>query len=985
MKASKMLGKIRLTGKMIAAMMIAGLVPLTVASIVNTVLATNALQDAAVTQLGSLTSVKKNQVESYFDQIRKQAITFSEDRMVVDAMRDFNVSFDSLGSMYGGVAPDLRMMGQEVDNFYEKKFKQQFNIKNNRDVETDSLAPLTPSQIVAQYYYIANNPHPLGNKDNLQSANDGSAYSQVHAEYHESFHNYQKKFGYYDIFLISAQSGEIVYSVFKEIDFATSLISGPYRNTNFARAYQDALELPPGDAAVLVDFEPYLPSYDGPASFIASPIYNGSKLEGVLVFQMPLDEINGIMQQSDGLGESGETYIVGSDQLMRSQSRFIEENTILSRKIDTTATQAIVRGESGSGVFNNANGVEAISAFIPLAIEGMDWGLVAEIDKSEALAAISSLIIGASIVGALAVFALAIMAVTFARTLTRPVANAVQLAQNIAQGELRNELPEPSSDEIGELIGALGSMQDNLRAQIESDREALAVNGRIREALDNVSGCVMIADNSQNVIYANDAMTALFGTLESGVRASLPGFSAANIVGTDVANLHPRGANWRSELSALRNEVSEEVSLGQHTLKLVSNPVNSKDGERLGTVIEWTDRTAELSIEDEVQAVVQSALDGDLGQRISLEGKSGFFERLSTGVNQLVGVADSVVQDTITVLGGMAGGDLSKQINGDYEGSFKTLKDDVNATINKLTEVVTTIQSGAGSVKSGADEISQGNLDLSQRTEEQAASLEETAASMEEMTSTVRNNAESASEANRVAHSAREQAEKGGAVVHQAVAAMDEINSSSKQIADIIGVIDEIAFQTNLLALNASVEAARAGDQGRGFAVVASEVRNLAGRSATAAKEIKDLIEDSGRKVDDGSRLVNESGEVLQEIVDGVGKVSEIVSDIARASQEQAAGIDEVNKAVMQMDGLTQQNAALVEEAAAASQSLGDQADDLNRLISFFTVGGAGAAKVSSIAPAPQAQAWGGGNEAANSSSKSVGAATGSDDEWMEF
>ncbi len=232
-----------------------------------------------------------------------------------------------------------------------------------------------------------------------------------------------------------------------------------------------------------------------------------------------------------------------------------------------------------------------------------------------------------------------------------------------------------------------------------------------------------------------------------------------------------------------------------------------------------------------------------------------------------------------------------------------------------------------------------GNTNLSQRTEEQAASLEETSSAMEEMTSTIQQNAGNSKQANSLAQSARDTAENGGRVVGEAVAAMEAINESSKKISDIIGVIDEIAFQTNLLALNASVEAARAGDQGRGFAVVADEVRNLAGRSATAAKEIKELIQDSSSKVEEGSGLVNQSGETLEEIVNSVKKVSDIVAEISTASEEQAAGIDEVNKAVIQMDELTQQNAALVEEAAAASESLGEQAESLERLIRFFNVG----------------------------------------------
>ncbi|MDE1893610.1 MAG: Tar ligand binding domain-containing protein [Xanthomonadaceae bacterium] len=256
----------------------------------------------------------------------------------------------------------------------------------------------------------------------------------------------------------------------------------------------------------------------------------------------------------------------------------------------------------------------------------------------------------------------------------------------------------------------------------------------------------------------------------------------------------------------------------------------------------------------------------------------------------------------------------------------------------RLKSTVAEVRHGADSVSTAAQQIASGNDDLSQRTQEQASSLEETAASMEQMTSTVKQNAENASHANQLARGAREQAERGGEVAGRAVLAMGEINTSSRKIAEIVGLIQEIAFQTNLLALNAAVEAARAGEQGRGFAVVASEVRNLAQRSAGAAKEIKGLIEDSAEKVRGGSELVNQSGKALAEIVESVKKVTDIVAEIAAASQEQSAGIDQVNHAVMQMDEMTQQNAALVEEASAAARAMHEQAGELTRQIAFFKI-----------------------------------------------
>jgi methyl-accepting chemotaxis protein len=264
------------------------------------------------------------------------------------------------------------------------------------------------------------------------------------------------------------------------------------------------------------------------------------------------------------------------------------------------------------------------------------------------------------------------------------------------------------------------------------------------------------------------------------------------------------------------------------------------------------------------------------------------------------------------------------------------MRDDANATVAQLTDIVGRIQQASSAINTAAGEIASGNADLSQRTEQQAANLEETAASMEELTSTVRQNADSARQANQLAVSAAAVASQGGQVVSEVVDTMRDIEGSSRKIGEIISVIDGISFQTNILALNAAVEAARAGEQGRGFAVVASEVRTLAQRSATAAKEIKGLIEASVDRVADGSRLVNQAGTTMGEIVTSVQRVTDIMAEISAASQEQSAGIEQVNQTITQMDETTQQNAALVEEASAAARSMEEQAQDLANAVSVF-------------------------------------------------
>ncbi len=337
-----------------------------------------------------------------------------------------------------------------------------------------------------------------------------------------------------------------------------------------------------------------------------------------------------------------------------------------------------------------------------------------------------------------------------------------------------------------------------------------------------------------------------------------------------------------------------------------------------------------------LSGVMQAIVAGDFKHRMAedIEGS------IRKDVDRAMDAMETVIGEISQVMTAMADGELNQQLAGDYPGQLTLLKDSINNSLVNQRRVVTEVRQSVQQISTGAGEIAKGNMDLSQRTEEQASSLEETASSMEEMTSTVKQNADNARQANQLAVAGREQAEHGGKVVGKAVSAMLEINTSSKKIAAIISVIDEIAFQTNLLALNAAVEAARAGEQGRGFAVVAGEVRNLAQRSAGAAKEIKGLIEDSVSRVEEGSELVDQSGKALEEIVTAVKKVSDIIAEIAAASQEQSTGIEQVNSAISQMDEVTQQNAALVEEAAAASQSLDEQGQRLTSLIGFFKTGG---------------------------------------------
>ncbi|MFZ1546966.1 MAG: methyl-accepting chemotaxis protein [Candidatus Nitrotoga sp.] len=563
-------------------------------------------------------------------------------------------------------------------------------------------------------------------------------------------------------------------------------------------------------------------------------------------------------------------------------------------------------------------------------------------------------------------------------------------------GSLRMQvIASPVINERNERLGSVAEWLDRTEEfKIEDDKKRVADEmARIKIALDNVSTGVMIANTEREIIYVNGSVTRILKWAESEIRKSLPNFNADKLIGVNIDSFHKNPKHQADMLATLNKAYTAQLKIGTRHMVVTANPVINAQNERLGSVAEWQDRTAEVRVEEEVATIVQGAQMGNFDNRVSMEGKEGFFKTLAEGLNSLAETTSNGLNDVARVLQAVAQGDLTENISADYSGIFGQLKDDTNATVERLREVIGRIKEASEAINIAAREISAGNTDLSSRTEEQASSLEETSSSMEELNSTVKQNAENANQANQLAHSSNDIAVKSGQMVQQIVSTMTGISDSSKKIADIIGVIDSIAFQTNILALNAAVEAARAGEQGRGFAVVATEVRNLAHRSATAAKEIKDLIVESGGKVDAGTKLVDQAGQSMAEVVSSFQQVTALVTDIANASREQSSGIEQVTQAVGQMDEVTQQNAALVEESAAAAESLEEQAHDLVQAVAMFKLAEDGGDSRRSLPamrtlPAKKLAATPARPVTASASSKRLPSkhlGGDSDEEWKEF
>lgn len=877
----------------------------------------------------SIMEAKKQQIEDYFKIIESEMLLESKNPLVKQAMREFSHAFENYSaSGHTNSAPFIEMYSA-LTRFYQEDFKEKLGTNADEDFYLPALySNLNQKSVALQYQYRAE-PSGYKAKDSRVLSGINSEYAAAHKKYHPYLSYFIEKLGYYDIFLVDDKTGNVVYSAFKEVDFATSLLTGPYAGSGLGQAFQEALQLQEGQV-YLSDFSTYLPSYNNFASFIATPVFDGPHRVGVLIFQMPIGNIDNIMTfagdwEKVGLGKTGETYLIGNDFKLRSNSRFLLEDAesfyanLSKNDMDNAAMQKLVKQGNPIGIlgidpkvaalaFDDKTGIsrhkgyrgrEVLSAYAPIQLLGRQWAIMSDVETDEVFAPVDELASNILWISALFLLVSFVVSTLIGLLLSKKVVSPIEmLSQGIKKikdtGNFGHKIAITSQDEVEDAANALNSLMLDTKKALD---ETKMVVGRMSQG---DFSCSIEADLHGDLNLLKDAIN-----------------DSANQTRTSI------GAISELMQSLAKGDFSQRTSVaskGEYA-RIINLTENSM--QTLGAAIQ------------EIQAVMQAVSEGDFSPRVTSD-LVGELADLKASLNQSVDDWVASTSEVIHVAELQAEGDLTARVDGDYKGELFKLKRSMNLGQSAMQETVQDVNLSAQRVADSASEISIGSNELSSRIYEQSTSLEQATQAIKDMAENIQANSSGAGNANQLTQQVEKEVQQGKEIMLEAVKAMSNIQHASQNINEIVDLIEGFAFQTNLLAINAAVEAARAGEHGKGFAVVASEVRMLAQKSAQAAKDISELVNNTEKSITTGVAQVDNSSDNLESISQNMSKVSELIADIAQASDVQARNVANFSVTVKDLETVAMKNAAFVEQSTAATDAMSEQARGLKNMVSRF-------------------------------------------------